>query len=74
MCSVADLYHFDTDLDPGSEKIRYKSGSGSRLNYDTDPDPDPAQPVIRIRIQGNYTDPDPQRWQCGNNLQEYLAT
>ena len=27
--------------------------------------PDPAQPLIRIRIQGNYTDsmdPDPQHW------------
>ena len=44
--SVADLYHFDTDPDPGGEKICY--GSGSRVNFDTDPD------------QGkNDTDPDP---------------
>ena len=35
--SVADPYHFDTDPDPGCEKIRY--GSGSRVNFDTDPDP-----------------------------------
>ena len=35
--SVADPYHFDTDTDPGCEKIRY--GSGSRVNFDTDPDP-----------------------------------
>ena len=35
--SVADPYHFDMDLDPGSEKIRYRSGS--RTNFDTDPDP-----------------------------------
>ena len=35
--SVADPYHFDTDLDPGCEKICY--GSGSRANFDTDPDP-----------------------------------
>ena len=44
--SVADPYHFDTDPDPGCEKIRY--GSGSRVNFDTDPDPGK-----------NYTDPDP---------------
>ena len=46
--SVADPYHFDTDPDPGCEKIRYRSGSGSRVNFDTDPgkndtDPDPAK-------------------------------
>ena len=35
--SVADPYHFETDPDPGCEKIRY--GSGSRVNFDTDPDP-----------------------------------
>ena len=36
--SVADQYNVDTgtDPDPGSEKIRY--GSGSRPNVDTDPD------------------------------------
>ena len=46
--SVADPYHFDTDPDPGCEKIRY--GSGSRVNFDTDPD------------QGkNDTDPDPAK-------------
>ena len=44
--SVADPYHFDTDPDPGGEKLRY--GSGSRVNFDTDPgkndtDPDPAK-------------------------------
>ena len=50
-CSVFNPYHFDTDPDPGSEKIRY--GSGSRPNFDTDPDPDPGN---------NDTDPDP-----GNN-------
>ena len=43
-CSVFNPYHFDTD--PGSEKIRY--GSGSRPNFDTDPDPG-----------NNDTDPDP---------------
>ena len=32
--SVVDPYHFDTDPDPGSEKIR----SGSRPNLDTDPE------------------------------------
>ena len=37
--SVADLYHFDTDTEPGCEKIHYGSGSGSRANFDTDPDP-----------------------------------
>ena len=41
---MADSYHFDTN--PGSEKIRY--GSGSRQNFDTDPDPG-----------NNNTDPDP---------------
>ena len=46
--SVADQYHFDTDPDPGWEKIRY--GSGSRVNFDTDPDPDK-----------NNTDPDPAK-------------
>ena len=45
--SVADPYHFDTDPDPGCEKIRYRSESGSRVNFDTDPDPGK-----------NYTDPD----------------
>ena len=47
--SVADpyRYHFDTDLDPGCEKIRY--GFGSRANFDTDPDP--RRTSIRIRIQ-----------------------
>ena len=45
-CSVFNPYHFDTDPDPGSEKIRY--GSGSRPNFDTDPDPG-----------NNDTDPDP---------------
>ena len=35
--SVADPYHFDTDPDPGSDKIRY--GSGSRPNFNMDPDP-----------------------------------
>ena len=33
---VADPYHFDTDPDPGCEKICYESGSGSRVNFDTD--------------------------------------
>ena len=46
--SVADPYHFDTDPDPGCEKIRY--GSGSRVNFDTDPDPGK-----------NDTDPDPAK-------------
>ena len=32
---VFDLYHFDTDLDPGCEKIQY--GSRSRVSFDTDP-------------------------------------
>ena len=48
LISVADPYHFDTDPDPGSEKICY--GSGSRANFDTDPDsgkndmdPEPAK-------------------------------
>ena len=34
---MADPYNFDTDPDPGCEKIRY--GSRSRANCDTDPDP-----------------------------------
>ena len=40
--NVADPYHFDTDPDPGCEKIRYGSpfGFGSRLNFDTDLNPD----------------------------------
>ena len=46
--SVADPYHFDTDPDPGCEKICY--GSGSRVNFDTDPDPGK-----------NDTDPDPAK-------------
>ena len=33
---MADPYHFDTDPDPGPEKIRY--GSGSRPNFETDSD------------------------------------
>ena len=37
VASVADLYHFDTDPDPGCGKTSY--GSGSRTNFDTDPDP-----------------------------------
>ena len=48
LISVADPYHFDTDPDPGSEKICY--GSGSRANFDTDldsgkndTDPEPAK-------------------------------
>ena len=45
---VADPYHFDTDPDPGSDKIRY--GSRSRPNFDTDPDLDKGK---------NNTDPDP---------------
>ena len=48
VASVADPYHFDTDPDPGCEKIRY--GSGSRVNFDTDPDPGK-----------NDTDPDPAK-------------
>ena len=44
--SVADPFHYDTDPDPGCEKIR--DGSGSRVNFDTDPDPGKT---IRIRIQ-----------------------
>ena len=47
---MADPYHFDTDPDPGCEKIRYGSGSGSRVNFDTDPDPGK-----------NNTDPDPAK-------------
>ena len=50
--SVANPYHFDTDPDPGCEKIRYESGS--RVNFDTDPDPDPDSVK-------NYTDPDPAK-------------
>ena len=45
---VADPYNFDTDLDPGCEKIR--NGSGSRVNFDADPDPGK-----------NDTDPDPAK-------------
>ena len=44
--SVADPYHFDTDPNPGCEKIR----SWSRVNFDTDPDPGK-----------NITDPDPAK-------------
>ena len=38
---MADLYHYDTDLnlDPGCEYIHYGSGSGSRVKFDMDPDP-----------------------------------
>ena len=35
---MADLHHFDTDPDPGCEKIRFESETGSRENFDTDPD------------------------------------
>ena len=45
---MADPYKFDTDPDPGCEKIRY--GSGSRVNFDTDSDPGK-----------NNTDPDPAK-------------
>ena len=45
---MADPYHFDTDPDPGCEKICY--GSVSRVNFDTDPDPGK-----------NNTDPDPAK-------------
>ena len=45
---MANPYHFDTDPDPGGEKIH--CGSGSRANFDTDPD------------RGkNDTDPDPDQ-------------
>ena len=44
------MYNFDTDPDPGCEKIHY--GSESRVNFDTDPDPDPGK---------NNTDPDPAK-------------
>ena len=47
---MADPYHFDTDTDPGSEKIRYGSESGFRANFDTDTDPGK-----------NDTDPDPAK-------------
>ena len=52
LISVADPYHFDTDLDPdpGCENICY--GSGSRANFDTDPYSDPGK---------NDTDPDPAK-------------
>ena len=36
-CSVVEPYHVDTDPDPGSEKIRDRSGSTP--NFETDPDP-----------------------------------
>ena len=45
---VVDPYDFDTDPDPGCEKIRY--GSVSRVSFDTDPDPGQ-----------NDTDPDPAK-------------
>ena len=38
--SVADLYHIDTDQDPGSEK-----------KFITDPDPNPDRTLIRIQIR-----------------------
>ena len=39
MCCLRQCYGFvyHVDTDPGSEKIRY--GSGSSPNFDTDPDP-----------------------------------
>ena len=51
---VTDQFHFDTDPDPGCEKICYGSGSRSRsrANFVTDPDPDPG------KID---TDPDPAK-------------
>ena len=39
---MADPHHFDTDPDPGSEKIRYGSDcdtDGDPGKKDTDPDP-----------------------------------
>ena len=59
MCSVADLYHFHTDLDPGCEKIR--CGSEYRTNFDTDPDPGK-----------NYADLDPDRGKKRIKYQENL--
>ena len=47
---MADPYHFDTDTDPGSEKICYGYESGFRANFDTDTDPGK-----------NDTDPDPAK-------------
>ena len=44
------MYNFDTDPDPGCEKIHY--GSESRVNFDADPDPDHGK---------NNTDPDPAK-------------
>ena len=41
---MADPYNFDTDPDPGCEKIRFGA------NFDTNPDPDPGK-KIRIPIQ-----------------------
>ena len=45
---MADQYHFDADPDPGTEKIRY--GSGSRTSFDTDPDPG-RNDAIRIQAK-----------------------
>ena len=42
---MADPHHFDTDPDPGSEKILYGSDCDTDRDpgkNDTDPDPDPG--------------------------------
>ena len=52
--NVTDPYHFDTDPDPGSEKIR--QGSESWPNFDTYRIQAKKIPV-RIRIQGKKDQP-----------------
>ena len=62
---MADPYHFDTDPDPGREKIRY--GSGSRANFDTDQDPgnidsDPnLDPAKKNQVPGKSLKSDEKR-------------
>ena len=50
--NVANPYHFETDPDPGFEKIHYGSRSGFRPNFNTEPDPGkkgfPARKIIII--------------------------
>ena len=57
--NVEDPYHFDTDPDPGYEKIR--NGFGSRPNFDTDPDPGKNDTDLDPDPGKNDIDPDPDQ-------------
>ena len=59
LCSVADPYPFDLDLDPGNKGF---SSVADLYHFDTDPDLDPGCEKIRYGSGSRVnfdTDPDP---------------